>query len=67
MSEEYNELKKQGLDWVHRKLEGPSDVRCIVDGKEVLMLCSNNYLGLANHPKLIEATITALALRPPRP
>src|SRR5208337_1481191 len=33
---------------------------CIVDGKKVLMFCSNNYLGLSNHPKLKEAAINAV-------
>lgn len=57
---EYQELKANKTDWVHRRLEGPSDVECIVDGKKMLMLCSNNYLGLANHPKLKEAAIEAV-------
>ena len=52
---EYQELKNNKIDWVHRRLEGPSDVICKVDGKELMMLCSNNYLGLANHPKLKKA------------
>lgn len=60
MKEEYEELKANQIDWVHRRLEGPSDVICKVDGKELLMLCSNNYLGLANHPKLKEAAIEAV-------
>ena len=60
MKEEYEELKANQIDWVHRRLEGPSDVICKVDGKELLMLCSNNYLGLANHPKLKDAAIEAV-------
>lgn len=36
-------------------LEGPQDGTVIVDGKKVVMLASNNYLGLANHPKINEA------------
>ena len=57
---EYQEMKANKIDWVHRRLEGPSDVVCTVDGKKMLMLCSNNYLGLANHPKLKEAAIEAV-------
>jgi len=60
LREEYEELVKKGLNWELRVLESPSDVRCVVDGKEVLMLCSNNYLGLANHPKVKEAAIEAV-------
>lgn len=58
--EEYNDLVKKELDWKLRVLEGPSTTRCVVDGKELIMLCSNNYLGLANHPRLKEAAIQAI-------
>jgi glycine C-acetyltransferase len=54
-----NELKEKKLDWRHFILESASVPHCKVNGKEVLMLCSNNYLGLANHPKLKEAAIKA--------
>ncbi len=60
LKEEYQELVKQSLDWRLRELQGPSSPRCIVDGKEVIMLCSNNYLGLSNHPKLKQAAIDAI-------
>jgi len=42
------------------RIEGEQNARVIVDGKEVLLLCSNNYLGLANHPALKEASIKAV-------
>jgi len=58
--EEYNALVKKELDWKLRVLQGPSTPRCVVDGKNVIMLCSNNYLGLANHPKVKEAAIQAV-------
>lgn len=55
LREEYQKLVDQNLDWKLRVLEGPSAPRCTVEGKNVLMLCSNNYLNLSNHPKLKEA------------
>ncbi len=55
-----NELKEQG---VYRKLavlESPSDARCIINGKSVINLSSNNYLGLANNPRMKKASIEAI-------
>jgi len=60
LRQEYEQLVSNELDWKLRVLEGPSTARCKVDGKEVLMLCSNNYLGLSNHPKLKRAAIAAV-------
>ena len=60
LREEYEALVKSELDWKLRVLEGPSTPWCVVDGKKVLMLCSNNYLGLSNHPRLREAAIKAV-------
>jgi len=60
LKEEYEELVKNELDWKLHVLQGSSGPRCVVDGKKVLMLCSNNYLGLSNHPKLKEAAINAI-------
>jgi glycine C-acetyltransferase len=60
LRQEYEDLVKQELDWRLRVLGGPSTTWCIVDGKKVLMLCSNNYLGLSNHPRLKEAAIKAV-------
>jgi glycine C-acetyltransferase len=57
---EYQQLVDSELDWRLRVLEGPSTPRCVVDGKKVLMLCSNNYLSLSNHPKLKAAAIEAV-------
>ncbi|MBU7046460.1 MAG: glycine C-acetyltransferase [Theionarchaea archaeon] len=55
LREEYQKLVDQDLNWKLRVLEGPSAPRCTVEGKKVIMLCSNNYLNLSNHPKLKEA------------
>jgi glycine C-acetyltransferase len=60
LAEEYQALVKSELDWKLRVLQGPSTPRCVVDGKKVLMLCSNNYLGLSDHPKVKEAAIQAI-------
>jgi glycine C-acetyltransferase len=60
LRQEYDDLVRQDLDWRLRVLGGPSTPWCIVDGKRVLMFCSNNYLGLSNHPKLKEAAVTAV-------
>jgi len=60
MREEYQKLVEQNFDWKIRELQGPSTPKAKVDGKEVIMLCSNNYLNLSNHPKLKEAAIEAI-------
>ena len=59
LREEYDELVEKDFDWKIRVLNGPSAPKSVVDGKDVLMLCSNNYLNLSNHPKLKEAAIKA--------
>ena len=53
------ELKESGLYRRMRVVSGPQGPRVVLDGKPVLMLCSNNYLGLTTHPKVIEAAIAA--------
>jgi glycine C-acetyltransferase len=60
LREEYERLVDKELDWKLRVLEGPSTPRCVVDGKKVLMLCSNNYLSLSNHSALKAAAIDAV-------
>ena len=60
LGEEYRQLVEANLDWRLRVLEGPSAPWCEIDGKRVLMFCSNNYLGLSNHPKLKEAAHRAI-------
>jgi glycine C-acetyltransferase len=57
---EYEDLVRADLDWKLRILSGPSAPWCEIDGKRVLMFCSNNYLGLSNHPALKEAAIAAV-------
>ncbi|MDD4834880.1 MAG: glycine C-acetyltransferase [Lutispora sp.] len=60
ITKKLNELKEQG---VYRKLtvlESPSEARSIINGKKVINLSSNNYLGLANHPRLKKASLEAV-------
>jgi len=60
LRQEYEDLVAQELDWKLRVLGGPSAPWCVVDGKKVLMFCSNNYLGLSNHPRLKAAAVAAV-------
>ena len=59
LKEDIKVLYENNLNWVIRHLEDSSKPHSVVDGKDVLMLNTNNYLGLATHPKIIEATIEA--------
>ncbi|MCJ7748601.1 MAG: pyridoxal phosphate-dependent aminotransferase family protein [Desulfobacterales bacterium] len=53
-------LKKSGYYFFFRKLESPQDSEVVVDGRRVIMVGSNNYLGLTNHPRVKEAAIKAI-------
>jgi glycine C-acetyltransferase len=57
---ELEALEAQNLLWNPKTLEGPSAARSMVAGKDVLMLCSNNYLGLSNNRLLKKAAIEAV-------
>ena len=59
MRERYGQLRSQGLDWNPPTLQSASEPRCIIDGQEMVMLSANNYLNLATHPKVVEASIEA--------
>ena len=59
MRERHQELASQGLDWRPPTLEGASEPRCVIDGREMLMLSANNYLNLTTHPKVVEASVQA--------
>ncbi|HEU5457805.1 MAG TPA: glycine C-acetyltransferase [Terracidiphilus sp.] len=54
-----DELKAKGTYFKLRVLDDQQAPVCHYDGREVINLASNNYLGLANHPKLIEAALEA--------
>ncbi|HIH88823.1 TPA: aminotransferase class I/II-fold pyridoxal phosphate-dependent enzyme [Candidatus Bathyarchaeota archaeon] len=60
LAKEYQELVDKALDWRLKTLQGPSEPLARVDGREVVILCSNNYLGLTTHPKLKRAAIAAV-------
>ena len=59
LGEEYQRLVRENLNWELKVLQSPCEPVCKVDGKEVIMLCANNYLNLATHPKVVEAMIEA--------
>lgn len=54
-----NDLRAKGTHFKLRVLDDQQAPVCHYDGKEVINLASNNYLGLANHPLLVEAAIAA--------
>ena len=60
LAEQVQELRDGGLYNTIRHIDGPQGSWLQVDGKRVLNFCSNNYLGLANHPRLIAAAKSAL-------
>ncbi len=60
IADELDSLKEAGLYTFIRTLESPQGAWLVVDGKEVLNFCSNNYLGLANHPRILEAAKAAI-------
>ncbi|MCW2984345.1 MAG: bioF, partial [Conexibacter sp.] len=53
------ELRESGLYRRMRHVSGPQGSRVVLDGRPVLLLCSNNYLGLADHPRVREAAADA--------
>jgi glycine C-acetyltransferase len=55
-----DQLKAEGTFRVLPILETPNEAMVIVNGKEVINLTSNNYLGFANHPRLKQASIKAI-------
>ena len=61
LSHTLNEIKSQGLFKTERVITTPQEAHiAIADGKSVLNMCANNYLGLADHPALIAAAKEAL-------
>jgi glycine C-acetyltransferase len=60
IDEELEALKESGLYINIRTIESAQGAWLVVEGQRVLNFCSNNYLGLANHPHLREAAIQAI-------
>jgi glycine C-acetyltransferase len=60
IQEEIDALKEAGLYNRIRTISSPQGSWLVVDGKQVLNFCSNNYLGLANHPHLVEKAKQAI-------
>jgi 8-amino-7-oxononanoate synthase len=59
IEERLQDLERLGLTRRLRLVSGPQGPTVLIDGKPVLLLCSNNYLGLADHPRVREATAEA--------
>jgi glycine C-acetyltransferase len=60
LKNELKSIEEAGLYKRERIIEGPQGAEISVNGKEVLNFCSNNYLGLSSHPKVIQAAKDAL-------
>src|SRR3990170_4895565 len=60
IEQELSRLKDAGLYRHMPLIQGPQEPRVTINGREVILLCSNNYLGLANHPKVKDAAIKAI-------
>lgn len=55
-----NEIREAGLYKNERVIESPQDARIEVSNREVLNMCANNYLGLSDHPAIVQAAHKAL-------
>src|SRR5271167_4955070 len=55
IEERIEELERLGLERRLRLISGPQGPTILLEGKLVLLLCSNNYLGLADHPRVRDA------------
>jgi glycine C-acetyltransferase len=60
IEEELSRLKEAGLFTTIRTIASPMDAWVTIDNRRVLNFCANNYLGLANHPRVREAAQTAI-------
>jgi len=60
IDEELNNLKETGFYNNIPTMDSPQGPSVIINGKQVLNFCANNYLGLANHPRLVKAASEAM-------
>jgi glycine C-acetyltransferase len=60
VKEQLDELKNSGRYIPIRVLQSPQGAEVSIEGRKVLNMCSNNYLGLANHPEIKKAAIRAI-------
>ncbi|MEK7841116.1 MAG: 8-amino-7-oxononanoate synthase, partial [Deltaproteobacteria bacterium] len=60
IEQELSQLKDAGLYRCLSLIQSPQGPKVKINGTEVILLCSNNYLGLANHPKIKQAAIKAI-------
>jgi 8-amino-7-oxononanoate synthase len=58
--EQTQELKKRGHYFYFRRIESPQEAEVVIKGRRLIMIGSNNYLGLTNHPRVKEAAIKAI-------
>src|SRR5918993_3818278 len=55
-----NDIREAGMYKSERVIDGPQDAHIDVGGREVLNMCANNYLGLSDHPAIVEAARKSL-------
>ena len=60
IDEELEKLKETGFYNTIPTMDSPQGASVVINGKRVLNFCANNYLGLANHPRLVEAATQAM-------
>jgi len=58
--DQIEELKADGQYFFFRKIETPQDSEVVINGRRLIMIGSNNYLGLTSHPRVKEAAIRAI-------
>jgi len=61
LKHQLDDLQARGLYKRERRLQGPQGAAIQVGGREVINFCANNYLGLANHPAIVQAAHDGLA------
>jgi glycine C-acetyltransferase len=62
LTAELDSLRERGLFTQIRSLEGPQGAWLTINGRRMLNFCSNNYLGLANDPRLVQAAVDKMQL-----